>query len=62
MPELKHCHECGRRLRNVMFCPHCGQWLCSSACLDAHAAREALLTRASGELSKPWAAAQEQKQ
>jgi hypothetical protein len=36
MSEFTHCRECGRRLRDAIFCPRCRQWLCSGACLDEH--------------------------
>ena len=38
MSALSHCQQCGRRLRDVIFCPLCRQSLCSCACLDEHVA------------------------
>ncbi len=39
MSVFSHCQQCGRRLRDAIFCPGCGQCLCSFACLDEHIAR-----------------------
>ncbi len=36
MSEFSHCQHCGRRLRDVIFCPVCGEWVCSATCLDEH--------------------------
>lgn len=38
MSPLSHYERCGRRLRDAIFCPRCGQCLCSFACLDVHIA------------------------
>lgn len=38
MAVFSHCQHCGRRSRDVIFCPGCGQCLCSVACLDEHIA------------------------
>jgi len=39
MSTLSHCRECGRRLSDVLFCPRCGAWFCSAACLAEDKAR-----------------------
>jgi hypothetical protein len=39
MSVFTHCHQCGRKLRDAVFCPRCGQCLCSFACLDEHVAQ-----------------------
>ncbi len=39
MSVFSHCQQCGRRLRDAIFCPGCGQCLCSFACLDGHIAQ-----------------------
>jgi hypothetical protein len=36
MSYRSHCQQCGRRLRDAIFCPRCGQFLCSWRCLDEH--------------------------
>ena len=36
MSKRSHCQQCGRRLRDAIFCPRCGQFLCSGPCLDEH--------------------------
>ena len=33
-----NCGYCGRKLRDAIFCPHCGDRLCCSSCLDLHSA------------------------
>jgi len=38
MSSLSHCQQCGRRLRDVIFCPLCRRSLCCCACLDEHIA------------------------
>ena len=38
MSSLTHCQQCGRRLRDVIFCPLCRRSLCCCACLDEHIA------------------------
>jgi hypothetical protein len=43
MSSLSHCQQCGRRLRDVYFCPLCGQSQCCFACLDEHLARHGIL-------------------
>jgi hypothetical protein len=38
-PELStNCGHCGRKLRDALFCPRCGERLCCSSCLDLHLA------------------------
>ena len=37
MSHCTHCQQCGRRLRDAIFCRRCGQFLCSGPCLDEHA-------------------------
>jgi hypothetical protein len=48
MSDFNHCRQCGRRLRDVIFCPRCGECLCSGHCLNAHASghRESMATAA----------------
>jgi hypothetical protein len=35
MPTISRCHECGRRLGDVLFCPRCGDWFCCTNFLAA---------------------------
>lgn len=44
MLSLSHCLQCGRRLRDVIFCPRCKQGLCGCACLDEHIAHHPVPT------------------
>ncbi len=39
-----HCQQCGRRLRDAIFCPRCGQFLCSGLCLDEHVDKHVRIT------------------
>jgi hypothetical protein len=39
-----HCQQCGKRLRDAIFCPRCGQFLCSGTCLDDHAEKHLRIT------------------
>jgi hypothetical protein len=39
MSGFSHCLECGRKLRDAVFCPQCGGGLCSRECLAKHAER-----------------------
>ena len=39
MSSYSHCQECGRRLRNVIFCLQCDWSSCSCECHDQHVAR-----------------------
>jgi hypothetical protein len=38
MAGFNDCAQCGRKLRNALFCPDCGQAVCSSRCFDEHEA------------------------
>jgi hypothetical protein len=38
MSTFSHCQQCGRKLRDVIFCPWCEQCLCSCLCLEEHKA------------------------
>jgi len=31
------CQQCGRKLRDAIFCPLCGQLLCCWKCFEQHA-------------------------
>jgi hypothetical protein len=33
-----NCEYCGRKLRDAIFCPQCGDRVCCSSCLDLHLA------------------------
>ena len=43
--DSRECPECGRRLRNSVFCHVCGQALCSWICYLAHVAAHARVAR-----------------
>ena len=53
MPTSRRCHECGRRLTDVLFCPRCGEWFCCSACLAQDKAWHLRLNATRGGPSKP---------
>ena len=44
MSAFSHCQQCGRRLRDAVFCPECSHSMCCCTCLDAHRAQHAVLT------------------
>lgn len=48
-----HSQQCGRRLRDVIFCRGCGQCLCSFACLDEHISQHGAPTATPIDPSKP---------
>jgi hypothetical protein len=39
-----NCGYCGRKLRDAIFCPRCGDRLCCSSCLDLHLALHVVTT------------------
>lgn len=49
MSDFTHCQRCGRKLRDVIFCPACRQCLCSFACLDEHMAGHRAPTATPGD-------------
>ncbi len=53
MSVFSHCQRCGRKLRDSLYCPGCGQWLCSFACLDEHVAEHRAPTATPDDPSKP---------
>lgn len=62
MDDYRHCHHCGRRLRNAHFCRSCPVVFCSIECLDRHQAgrhgsRYGPSARAKGIQAKTSAAA-----
>lgn len=50
MSNRSHCQQCGQRLRDAIFCPRCGQFLCSGRCLDEHRSQHLRLTAAADAL------------
>lgn len=36
MGNFSHCQQCGRKLRDAIFCPRCSASLCSRRCFVAH--------------------------
>lgn len=40
-----YCCGCGGRLRDAIFCPWCGECLCSCRCVDRHLVQHLALTR-----------------
>ena len=41
MSAFSHCAECGRKLRDAVFCPGCRSVFCSWKCQLLHSKREA---------------------
>ncbi len=61
MASRSHCEQCGRRMRDAVFCSRCRQFLCSGSCLDEHeekhlrlkAARQGPEGTAAGDMPLP---------